>query len=356
MKTLLTLAASYLLFFSAPAQTTTGLSLDSCYAQALRHYPLLRQQTLIAQGQDYALDNLSKNLWPQLTLSGQAAYQSDVTSIPIHFPGIDIKTPPKDQYKVYAELSQSLTDWISHPDQKALQIANTNLQEANLDAELYKLRDRVNQLYFNILLSDERILQNDISQKDIDAGIARVRSAVQNGTDYQGSLDKLQAELLKNRQRDIELKAQRQTYCNMLCLLTGREPGEKLRLEIPPAPLPSSAINRPEIRAFNLKDNTLLLQSRLLDRAVELTRPGGTLVYCTCSLEPEEGEAQIEALLARDSRLARKPITAAEVFGHAEFVTAAGDLRTLPHYLPNEDPRWAGLDGFFAARLVRTAG
>lgn len=95
------------------------------------------------------------------------------------------------------------------------------------------------------------------------------------------------------------------------------------------------------------------LQSRLLDRAVDLTRPGGTLIYCTCSLEPEEGEAQIEALLRRDPRVARSPIAPEEVFGRTEFITADGALRTLPHYLPDPDPRWAGLDGFFAARLIR---
>lgn len=98
------------------------------------------------------------------------------------------------------------------------------------------------------------------------------------------------------------------------------------------------------------------LQSRLLDSAAGLLKPGGTLVYCTCSLEPEEGEAQIAALLARDAGLERSPITPAEVFGHAEFVTAPGDLRTLPHYLPDADPRWGGLDGFFAARLTRRVG
>ena len=95
------------------------------------------------------------------------------------------------------------------------------------------------------------------------------------------------------------------------------------------------------------------LQTRLLDRAVDLLRPGGTLVYCVCSLEPEEGEQQIEALLARDPRLSRQPVQAAEVFGHAEFITADGALRTLPQYLPDPDPHWAGLDGFFAARLIR---
>jgi 16S rRNA (cytosine967-C5)-methyltransferase len=95
------------------------------------------------------------------------------------------------------------------------------------------------------------------------------------------------------------------------------------------------------------------LQQRLLDRAVELTRPGGTLVYCVCSLEPEEGEAQIAALLVRDPRVVRKPVTPTDVFGHAEFISPDGDLRTLPLHLPDAEPRWGGLDGFYAARLAR---
>jgi len=95
------------------------------------------------------------------------------------------------------------------------------------------------------------------------------------------------------------------------------------------------------------------LQHRLLDRAVELLKPGATLIYCVCSLEPEEGEDQIAALLARDSRIARKQITAQDVFGRTEFVTFDGDLRTLPQQLPDPDPRWGGLDGFYIARLIR---
>jgi 16S rRNA (cytosine967-C5)-methyltransferase len=97
------------------------------------------------------------------------------------------------------------------------------------------------------------------------------------------------------------------------------------------------------------------MQERLLDRAVALTKPGGILIYCVCSLEPEEGEQQIEALLARNPNVARAPIAAADVFGQAEFLSPPGDLRTLPQMLPDPDPRWGGLDGFFAARLVRAA-
>jgi 16S rRNA (cytosine967-C5)-methyltransferase len=95
------------------------------------------------------------------------------------------------------------------------------------------------------------------------------------------------------------------------------------------------------------------LQQRLLDRAVDLLKPGGTLVYCVCSLEPEEAEEQVAALLARDARVVRLPVAAQEVCGRAEFLTADGDLRTLPPQLPDPDPRWGGLDGFYAARLTR---
>ena len=95
------------------------------------------------------------------------------------------------------------------------------------------------------------------------------------------------------------------------------------------------------------------LQHQLLEAAVALTKPGGRIVYCTCSLEPEEGEEQIAALLARDPRVRRCPIGAEEVAGLAELVSENGDLRTLPCHLPDEDPRMAGLDGFYAARLER---
>ena len=96
-----------------------------------------------------------------------------------------------------------------------------------------------------------------------------------------------------------------------------------------------------------------LLQTRMLDAAFKLVRAGGTVVYCTCSLEPEEGEAQIAALLRRNPDAARMPIRADEIGGLSELLTPAGDLRTLPFHLSAETSRLAGLDGFFAARLTR---
>jgi 16S rRNA (cytosine967-C5)-methyltransferase len=95
------------------------------------------------------------------------------------------------------------------------------------------------------------------------------------------------------------------------------------------------------------------LQRRLLARAVELTKPGGLIVYCTCSLEPDEGVEPVTGLLAGDSRVRRRPVVADEVDGHAEFLTDTGDLRTLPCQLPDPNPQMAGLDGFYACRMER---
>jgi 16S rRNA (cytosine967-C5)-methyltransferase len=96
------------------------------------------------------------------------------------------------------------------------------------------------------------------------------------------------------------------------------------------------------------------LQQRLLRKSVSLLKSGGTLVYCTCSLDPEEGEQAIATLLAAEPGLRRAPIAASEVAGLAEIITADGDLRTLPCHLPHADPRLGGLDGFYAARLVKS--
>lgn len=90
-------------------------------------------------------------------------------------------------------------------------------------------------------------------------------------------------------------------------------------------------------------------QGRLLARAVELVRPGGLIIYCTCSLQPEEGEAQVERVLAADNRLERVPVAPGEVGGFADFVTEGGDVRTLPGMLDD----LGGIDGFFIARLRR---
>lgn len=96
------------------------------------------------------------------------------------------------------------------------------------------------------------------------------------------------------------------------------------------------------------------LQTKMLARAALLTKAGGRIVYCTCSLEPEEGEQQIASFLRRNPDFRRAPVTEADGVPQ-EFINRDGDLRTLPCFWPNADARLAGIDGFFAARLVRQA-
>ncbi|HTV37151.1 MAG TPA: RsmB/NOP family class I SAM-dependent RNA methyltransferase, partial [Xanthobacteraceae bacterium] len=95
------------------------------------------------------------------------------------------------------------------------------------------------------------------------------------------------------------------------------------------------------------------VQSQLIEHALALTKQGGTVVYCTCSLEPEESEDVVTALLHREQGVRRMPISADEVFGRAEFLSKEGDLRTLPCQLPDTDSRLSGLDGFYAVRLQK---
>ena len=95
------------------------------------------------------------------------------------------------------------------------------------------------------------------------------------------------------------------------------------------------------------------LQARLLDNAARLVRPGGKLVYSTCSLEPEEGEAQIAAFLTRNAAFRIDPVSPAELYGQAQWIEPSGCLRTFPYELKLDSAEWSGMDGFFAARLVR---
>jgi 16S rRNA (cytosine967-C5)-methyltransferase len=135
-------------------------------------------------------------------------------------------------------------------------------------------------------------------------------------------------------------------------------PGRTFDAVLLDAPCTSTGTIRrhPDILRLKRSDDLAALvdvQAALLDNAARLVAPGGTLLYCTCSLEPQEGQAQVERFLSLNPAFSRAPIVAGECGIAAEWLTPEGDLRTLPHHLPNERPELSGMDGFFAARLVR---
>ncbi len=139
---------------------------------------------------------------------------------------------------------------------------------------------------------------------------------------------------------------------------TAWQPGERFDAILLDAPCSSTGTIRrhPDIPyTKTARDIAPLaaLQGRLLDNAASLLTPGGKLVYATCSLDPEEGEAQVAALLARNDTLRLDPIGADELGGEADWIWPSGCLRTFPYQLRLDTPEWSGMDGFFAARLVR---
>jgi len=169
------------------------------------------------------------------------------------------------------------------------------------------------------------------------------------------AVDRAPARLNRLRDNLARLSLQAELVCADVAEWT---PGETFDAVLLDAPCSSTGTIRrhPDVPWLKHASDVATLatvQRRLIERAVALTRPGGRLVYCTCSLEPEENEAVIADLLAHHDDVRRAPIAAADVFGRAEFITSDGDLRTLPCHLPDADSRFAGLDGFYAARLEK---
>lgn len=245
----------------AIAQDSTTLTLDKAYGLAQQNYPLIRQKNLVRQTATLSIENISKGFLPQLNISGQATYQSDVTSVPVKIPGFDIEEPSKDQYKITAEVSQLLYDGGATAAQKNVQSVNALVEEQKAEVDLYKVKERINQLYLGILLLDAQLEQVELVKKDIQLGIKRVEAQVQNGTAFRSNQLTLEAELLKNDQRTIELKANRKGLLDVLSLFINQQLPESTKLEMPVSTvsLPSS-INRPELKMFDFQDSLYEVQ------------------------------------------------------------------------------------------------
>src|SRR4051812_5952395 len=173
-----------ILLFSLPlekslAQPPQALTLEQCHQLAEANYPLTHQRALIEKTKEYTLDNIRKGIYPQFAVNGTATYQSDVTKISLP-PGLNFNIPAvsKDQYKLYGEVSQTLTDFGINKQKRTISATDAQLQEEDLNTELYKLKDRINQLFFGILLVDGQLRQNALSAADINTGIAKIQAAI----------------------------------------------------------------------------------------------------------------------------------------------------------------------------------
>lgn len=228
------------------------LTLEQCQGMAKKNYPLIKQKELISQSKEFSIANAHSGYLPQMALYAQVTYQSDVTQVPIDIPNLSIKPLSKDQYKVYGEVNQTLLDGGTIRQNVAVAEMNSQVQSQQLEVELYKIKDRVNQLFFGVLLLDQQLVQLDLLNKDLQTSLYKVQASIQNGTAFRTNADILQAEMLKTDQRVIETKSMRKAYLDMLGIFINQSLDENAKLISPQIQFsPSSDINRPELSFYN---------------------------------------------------------------------------------------------------------
>ncbi|MGN6804033.1 MAG: TolC family protein [Ginsengibacter sp.] len=263
MKKIKIFPALLFLFISISAfSQSNSLTLDSCYSLARKNYPLIKQYSLIEKTNEYTVANIAKGFLPRINFTGQATYQSDVTQFPKAIPGAPVLT--KDQYRLFAEVNQPVYDGGVIREQKKLQEANSEVDKQKLEVELYKLKDRVNQLFFGVLLMQARLKQNQLLQSDVRHGLEKINAAIANGTALKSSADVLEAELLKTDEQADELASNKNAFIRMLALFIGRTIDSNTEFITPAELNPGTEIKRPELQLFDSQDKIFNAQKSLL--------------------------------------------------------------------------------------------
>jgi len=269
MKNILILFSLFLLIVKGSGQSPSTITLEDCYKLARQQYPLIRQSDLIEKTKAYNIENASKGYYPQLNINGQGTYQSAVTDIPLNglpkpFNDLSFPTLPKEQFNVHGEVDQTIYDGGVIKQQKQSDAVNAGIQQQNLEVELYALKDRINQIYFGVLLIDKQVVQNSLTQKDIQNSIDKTQEGVKNGTATSSSVAELQAELLQQQQNKIQLQASRKAYLDMLGVFVNRQLDTNTTLQIPATLIPSDSIKRPELSLYDFQKKGDDAQEKIL--------------------------------------------------------------------------------------------
>lgn len=246
------------------------LTLDECRQLAREHYPEIRQYDLIRKSESYNLSNAGRAWIPQLVLSAQATWQTDVPQFPdvltgmLSQQGVEIPGLQQDQYKVALELNQPIWDGGKSAADRHIARAEAAEQRTAADVELYALDGRVDELYFGILLLDERIAQTTLTQELLQSNLAKVEALQRNGVAMQSDADALEAETLTVGQQLGQFEASRESYRRMLGIFIGQELGDRTLLK-PELVEPLAGENaRPELAMFAAKIDRLTAQEKLV--------------------------------------------------------------------------------------------
>lgn len=243
------------------------VTLEQCQQWARENHPALKQLEIYQQVLDLKNQNNSTSYLPQVTLNGQATYQSDVTKIGISIPNINIPTVDKDQYKLYLDLKQAIWDGGITKAKEKLNQAETEGSQKQTEVELYQVKERVNQFFFTSFLIQENLKILEKKTETLAERRKIVESAVQNGMLLSSELDQLLAELIKTRQQMLELNTNLETVRYGLSILTGKTTNlfQKLVMnEVVPAP--DEPLMRPELDLFAKQNELLTANSEILKK------------------------------------------------------------------------------------------
>ncbi len=262
-----------LLLFSITARAQ--LSLGECQRLARENYPLIRQYELIDRLAAYDMQNARRAWLPQISISGQASYQSDVTSFPSEISelydrmGISLNPLNKDQYHFSLDVQQIIWDGGATKAQAEAIEAQKNIDLLSNETELYALRERINQIYFGILTLVEQEKQLELKTRLLKDNLSVLEGASKSGAALETDIYMIEAEILVNAQQHTRISSTKAAYLQVLGLMTGREYGADTQFAIPELPEPGPAENlRPELQLFDARLHALDAQDMASSAAV----------------------------------------------------------------------------------------
>jgi len=248
-------------------------SLEECQQAAERNYPLIRQYDLIAKTTDLTVRNIGKGWLPQVSASAQATYQSDVTAFPESMQqlyktmGIDMKGLRKDQYRVGIDVQQTIYDGGAISSQKAIARQQGLVEAAQNEVSMYQIRQRVNEMYFGLLLLDDQLQLNKDLQEVLRTNEQKLASMYRHGTAAESDYLSVKAERLNVAQQLTGLQSQRQALTRMLSTFCGMEV-KQVQKPVPSVAVPQQQNQRPELKAIEAQLRLADAQEKALNAAL----------------------------------------------------------------------------------------
>jgi outer membrane efflux protein len=268
-KKLLLLSVLAVLFPAVRAQ-----SLEECRQAAEQNYPIIRQYDLIARTTELTVRNIQKAWFPQISVTAQGSYQNKVTAWPENLQGLfaqmglQLQGLSRDQYKVGINVRQTLFDGGTIGSRREIARGEGAVQAAQTEVDLYKIGQRVHEMYFGLLLLDEQLRLNADVNALLRSNEAQLAAMLKSGTASAGDFENVKAERLSAEQQQTELLSQRQTLQRLLSLFCGI-PVDSIRRPAVPN-LPSGENKRPELHLFDRRPAQQSLHTLPFQQAAEL--------------------------------------------------------------------------------------